>query len=336
MVGFVVPENQPNDAPPSPNSVSLRPAEDARVKAKGFKGLAHLLRVYFHMLRVVTFLAIWLTTLYGVFSYVWPHVFCREQIETGLTKGLWETFTNCMANKNADYSHNPGYKYWWLVFRSIIWAWFSFFPLLICRAMLGPYFSRAELLLSFGSVAMMFTSAMVIGRSGVWGDLFTYNMYFIAAPMIFLSLLISANIIRRYTNDSVNMIRWIFLFVAAVLGNALYFIFMPRMITQNIVNHPFQLLLTRLVIHPIIWVFLIQLFILFGRHMDSTADANHLVHIPHGLPRVFRTLPFDSTVRSRRCWLAERLAGFDKCHWAFKRTVCGICAFEAHVQPPYR
>lgn len=62
----------------------------------------------------------------------------------------------------------------------------------------------------------------------ITGSVFMTWATFCAAPMIFISLLISANVIRRYTNDSVNMVRWIFLFVAAVLGNALYFIFMPK------------------------------------------------------------------------------------------------------------
>jgi hypothetical protein len=85
-----------------------------------------------------------------------------------------------MANKDADYSSNPGYKYFWLVFRSVIWAWFQLFPLLICHAMLGPYFTRAELLLGTVIVLMMFSAAMAIGRTGVWGDLLTYSMYYLA------------------------------------------------------------------------------------------------------------------------------------------------------------
>lgn len=85
-----------------------------------------------------------------------------------------------MANKDTDYSRNPGFKYWWLVLRSIIWAWFSFFPLMICRAMLGSHFTKAELYLSSGSVSMMFIAAMVIGRSGIWGDLFSYKLYAVA------------------------------------------------------------------------------------------------------------------------------------------------------------
>lgn len=49
--------------------------------------------------------------------------------------------------------------------------------------MLGPFFTRAEVLLSVGSVTLMFSSAMVIGRSGIWGDLFTFNMYYVAGVL---------------------------------------------------------------------------------------------------------------------------------------------------------
>lgn len=86
MVAFIVPQDQLQDAPASRNSLSLRPSKDARVKTKGFRALAHLLNVYVHMLAVVAILALWLTSIYGAFSYVWPNIFCREQIEDGLSK----------------------------------------------------------------------------------------------------------------------------------------------------------------------------------------------------------------------------------------------------------
>jgi hypothetical protein len=86
MAGLAKSQCKSQEMPASHNCVSFKTTEDPKVKAKGVYALGHLFRIYFNMLIVVAFLALWLTTVYGALSYAGPNIFCKDHIELGLSK----------------------------------------------------------------------------------------------------------------------------------------------------------------------------------------------------------------------------------------------------------
>lgn len=63
-----------------------------------------------------------------------------------------------------------------------------------------------------------------------------------AVPFAFLSLMVVAQVIRRYSGDAVNFLRWTLLMIVAAIVVTIYLIVFPRQVCPRYSLHLYRLL----------------------------------------------------------------------------------------------
>lgn len=168
-------------------------------------------------------------------------------------------------------------KVFWLLFWCVQTAWVALFPGYIAYTLFGECVSRAQLIATGGIAAGCFATPMVTALA--YG--MALNNFIVLGASAGGSLLVNvicATAAVRYTRDNIMKWRWITLFLIAGQVNTVYLFVLPRILTLRSSDALGGMGLTviRILVHPIIWAFVLFMFRSVQRHIGHVDNLKQM------------------------------------------------------------
>ncbi|KAK9803448.1 hypothetical protein WJX73_002248 [Symbiochloris irregularis] len=199
-------------------------------------------------------------------SFLIVRVLCRDAVLN--TPGTTQGFLSCVYVTQGGYADDAR-KLVFLAFWLVQQLWYMGFPAVLAYAMMPAWFRRSDKLWIWLLIVATATAVLVLA-AGLNKALNTPLQFCYLVPLGLALLMVAASIIRRYSNDDVNFLRWSVLMIIAAMVAALYIIIFPKLITKRATAG--QLLLLRLVFHPLIWKLMTLLFTHTARHIGTVPN----------------------------------------------------------------
>ncbi|KAK9816972.1 hypothetical protein WJX72_007636 [[Myrmecia] bisecta] len=241
---------------------------EVRQGSKGLRAAGNLLKLYANMLLPVAIVAANFFGVFAAMSYLVPSVLCTESVK--INAGVQKGFADCAYVIEGDYRHGTGKKLPWLFFWAVQQMWLVFFPATMGWAMFGKTLTRVDTAIVYTLVA---TTGLAVFIGGAASNLPLNHSLFFSLPTCLATIVTITVAIAccRYSGGNrVNIARWIILFTVAGVVLTIYFFIIPMIVTKRAT--PNQLLLVRLVVHPIVWNVMTVLFMHTASHIGPVPN----------------------------------------------------------------